>query len=188
MAADVDPQAREILEFWRSAGPQRWFAKSAEFDEEVRARYRETHFAAARRALDSWITTPEGALALILLLDQFPRNLWRACAHAWATDPLALSVARRGVSQSFDRQGPQDLRVFWYLPFEHSESLADQDRCVRLMQDWADEGGDAEFLKWAHVHRDVIVQFGRFPHRNGALGRQTTPEEQAFLDAGGFAG
>lgn len=173
----------EILRFWREAGYDRWFGKDEAFDASCR-RFEAAHFAAARRALDDWLGTPESALALVLLLDQFPRNFWRGSAHAWATDPLARRLTDRAVSAGHDQAVPLELRLFFYLPFEHSEDMADQERSVALNR----ASGDAEALKWALVHHDIISRFGRFPHRNGALGRDTTPEEQAFLDAGGFGG
>jgi len=178
----------DIVGFWRGAGPKRWFAKSAAFDEAIRLKFEPTHFAAARGEYDAWAGSAEGALALLILLDQFPRNLWRNSAHAFATDPLARHVADRAVAAGHDRRVEPDLRPFFYLPFEHSEALADQDRSVALHEALAAETADPEVAKWAYGHRDVIVRFGRFPHRNRALGRTTTPEEQAFLDEGGFAG
>ena len=120
----------------------------------------------------------------MILLDQFPRNLYRNSAHAVATDPKARSIARAAVEAGFDRQVDPALRTFFYLPFEHSEDLADQDYGLALNT----EAGDPDNIKWAAIHRDIIVQFGRFPHRNGALGRVTTPQEQEFLDEGGFSG
>jgi uncharacterized protein (DUF924 family) len=114
--------------------------------------------------------------------------MWRGSAHAYATDPLARSVAEAALAQGLDRQVDPKLRPFFYLPFEHSERIEDQERAVTLCQALHDEAGDESTLKWAVLHRDIIARFGRFPHRNAALGRQTTPEEQAFLDEGGFAG
>ena len=127
---------------------------------------------------------PEGALALLILLDQFPRNMFRGAARAFATDPLARAIAAGALLKGFDAQVPPEMRGFFYLPFMHSEDLADQERCVALYQ----AAGDADGLKWAQEHADIIRRFGRFPHRNAVLGRASTPEEQAFLDSGGFAG
>lgn len=132
--------------------------------------------------------TAEGSLALLILLDQIPRNVWRGTAHAYATDPLARAFCERALGAGHDRRTANDLRVFYYLPLEHSERLEDQDRCERLVVDWVAQGGDPDFLKWVRVHRDVVARFGRFPHRNAALGRETTAAERAFLEAGGFAG
>jgi uncharacterized protein (DUF924 family) len=171
----------DILRFWTEAGPERWFTKDDNFDADCR-RFEAAHLAAARREFDGWAETAEGALALVLLLDQFPRNLYRGTAHAFATDGLARRVAEAAVEAGHDRLVDLALRNFCYLPFEHSESLSDQERCVAL------SSFDPEALKWAVIHRDIIARFGRFPHRNPALGRETTPEEAAFLSEGGFAG
>ncbi|WP_395673829.1 DUF924 family protein [Phenylobacterium sp.] len=174
----------DILGFWRQAGPQKWYAKHSGFDDSIRLKFEPSHHRAACGDYDSWAATPEGALALLILLDQFPRNLYRGSAHAWATDPKARAIARAATSAGFHMQVEPVLRQFFVLPFEHSENLADQDYSLAL----AAELGDEEILKWAKVHRDIIVRFGRFPHRNVALGRTTTADEQAFLDDGGFAG
>ncbi len=175
---------QEILDFWSSAGPSAWFKKDTAFDDELRHHFEAAHHAAARGELSDWEQNAEGALALILLLDQIPRNIYRDSAHAFATDPLAQAAADRALSAGHDRATPMPLRIFFYLPFEHAENLAQQARCVALME----ATSDAEFVKYAIIHRDIIARFGRFPHRNAALGRLTTTEEQAFLDAGGFAG
>jgi uncharacterized protein (DUF924 family) len=176
-----------VIAFWLAAGPKCWFAKDDAFDAEIRTRFEGLHHQAARGELADWASDWQGSLALILLLDQFPRNLYRGSGHAFATDPLALSLARKAIASGQDRAAPADLRVFFYLPFEHSEVLADQDRCVALCEALdAREGSD--WARWARQHRDIIVRFGRFPHRNAALGRETTSEEQEFLDSGGFSG
>jgi uncharacterized protein (DUF924 family) len=146
------------------------------------------HPAAAGAQYDAGRVVAAGALALVILLDQFPRNLYRGSGHAFATDPLARTITRQAIARGFDRQTEALLRPFFYLPFEHSEILADQDEGIALCQALADEAGDTETLKWARIHRDIIERFGRFPHRNRALGRATTAQEQAFLDDGGFAG
>lgn len=182
-AAPVD-----VIGFWRHAGREKWFRKDYRFDEAIRLRFEPVHFAAARGEYDGWRATPDGCLALLLLLDQFPRNLWRGSAHAFATDPLARTVARHAVLADFDQEIEPALRPFCYLPFEHSEDMADQELSVRLCEALRDATGDEETLKFAVLHRDIIARFGRFPHRNRPLGRETTAEEQAFLDDGGFAG
>ncbi|THD63684.1 DUF924 family protein [Phenylobacterium sp.] len=174
----------DILSFWRTAGPEKWFKKVIAFDEAIRLKFEPTHHAAARGEYDGWASTAEGALALLILLDQFPRNLYRRSAHAFATDPKARAIARAAIEQGLDKQVEPDLRNFFYLPFEHSEDLADQDYGLALVA----EAGVADDLKWAGIHRDIIARFGRFPHRNAALGRTTTPAEQEFLDEGGFSG
>ena len=175
-----------IIAFWQDAGRKAWFAKTPEFDAAIRRRFTAAHHAAARGELAFWADNAEGALALLLLLDQFPRNLWRGSAHAFATDPLARSLARSAVDDGHDRSFPAPLRSFFYLPFEHSEALADQDLAVHLCEALERETG--ENADWARKHRDIIVRFGRFPHRNRILGRTSTPEELAFLAEGGFAG
>jgi uncharacterized protein (DUF924 family) len=126
---------------------------------------------------------PEGALGLVILLDQFPRNMFRGSAQAFATDPLARAAANRALARGFDQATDEMMRPFFYLPFMHSELLADQDRCLRLHEAF----GDPELLKYATNHRDIVMKFGRFPHRNCAMGRDTTPAELQFLDGGGFA-
>jgi uncharacterized protein (DUF924 family) len=175
--------AAEIVRFWRDAGPKAWFAKNDTFDGRCRG-FEAEHHAAARRELAEWETDAEGALALVLLLDQIPRNIFRNSAHAFATDPLAAQVAGRAIERGFDAATDSALRVFFYLPYEHAEDLALQERCVVLTEAL----GNAEFTKYAKLHRDIIARFGRFPHRNGVLGRRSTPEELAFLADGGFAG
>ncbi|WP_309092119.1 DUF924 family protein [Phenylobacterium sp.] len=174
----------DILGFWRQAGPAKWFARNAAFDEAIRLKFEPTHHAAARGEYDAWAGTPEGALALVILLDQFPRNLYRGSGHAFATDGKARAVAKAAVARGWHREVEPGLAQFFVLPFEHSEDLADQDQGLAV----ARELGDAEVIKWVEIHRDIIVRFGRFPHRNPMLGRITTPAEQAFLDDGGFAG
>jgi uncharacterized protein (DUF924 family) len=174
----------DIVDFWRAAGPKRWFSKDARFDAAIRLKFEATHHAAARGEYDGWIETAEGALALLILLDQFPRNHYRASPHAYATDPLARKAAREAIRLGHDQAVEPAMRTFFYLPFEHSEDLADQDRSVALCEAEARRTGDENDLKWARNHRDIIARFGRFPHRNRALGRETTPEEQAFLDEG----
>ena len=174
----------DILGFWRAAGPQKWYAKSEAFDSAIRLKFEPVHHAAARGVYDDWTATAQGSLALLILLDQFPRNLYRGSGHAFATDGKARAVARAAVEAGFHLAVEPDLRQFFVLPFEHSEDLADQDYGLSL----ATELGDAEVLKWVVIHRDIIARFGRFPHRNPCLGRETTPEEQAFLDDGGFGG
>ncbi len=174
----------DVIGFWRSAGPEKWFKRVHAFDEAIRLKFEPVHMRAARGEYDAWAERAEGALALLILLDQFPRNLYRGSAHAFATDPKARVVARAAIEQGFDREVEPILRNFFYLPFEHSEDLADQDYGIALMT----EAGHADNLKWGVIHRDIIVKFGRFPHRNPAFGRMTTPDEQEFLDEGGFGG
>ncbi len=174
----------DVVKFWTEAGRKLWFAKDEAFDGEIRARFEAVHHAAARGELDDWAETARGALALLLLLDQFPRNLFRASPHAFATDPLARKVARAATDRGFEQAFEPDLRQFFLLPFSHSERLEDQDRALAL----AEASGDAGLVKWANIHRDIISRFGRFPHRNACLARAATAAEQAFLEGGGFAG
>ena len=176
-----DVTSADVVSFWREAGPTHWFAKDDAFDAQFERRFREAHFAAARRELDGWADTAEGALALLLLLDQFPRNVFRGTGHAYATDPLARHFAMSMVETGRDAEVERELRMFCYLPFQHSEAMADQERAVALLQ-------AMDQAKWALHHRDIIRRFGRFPHRNSALGRESTPEEREFLREGGFGG
>ena len=173
-----------VLTFWRTSGPDKWFEKDTAFDDAIRAQFLETYQAAAAGKLSDWEQTAEGALALTLVLDQFPRNMFRGDARTYAADPQALAVAKRAIERGFDQKMALSDRQFFYLPFEHSEALADQERSCELCR----LTGDADLLKWAELHADIIRRFGRFPHRNAALGRATAPEEQAFLDADGFKG
>ena len=172
----------EIVSFWREAGPDKWFEHDDSFDQAIRLRFLPTYEAAANGKLAAWEESVEGALALVLLLDQFPRNMFRGDARAFATDVLARAVADRALARGLDQATDLTLRPFFYLPFMHSEALTDQDRSVRLYQAL----GEAEELRYATEHRDIVQRFGRFPHRNRALVRDTTPAEQAFLEADGF--
>ena len=174
----------DIVSFWREAGPEKWFEKDDEFDLMIRSRFLAIHEAAARGELAAFEESAEGALALLILLDQFSRNMFRNSARAFATDHLARAVADRALARGFDQEADTTMRPFFYLPFMHSELLADQDRCLQLYEAF----GDPEQLKFAVTHRDIIAKFGRFPHRNRVLGRETTPAEREFLEGGGFAG
>lgn len=175
--------AAQVVDFWRDAGAARWFRKDEAFDAQFRERFLATHEAAARGELNDWRDSANGSLALLILLDQFPRNSFRNTARMFATDAMAREVARAAIDAGFDRQIAAEMRAFMYLPFEHSESVADQDRSIELTA-----GLDNETKRYAVMHRDIISRFGRFPHRNAVLGRVTTPDEQKFLDEGGFAG
>jgi len=177
------PDPAQVLDFWREAGPKRWFAKDPAFDADFKARFEAWHQAAAAGALDGWATSADGALALLILLDQLPRNAWRDSARQFETDARAVAVARAAVAAGLDRQVEAPLRAFFYTPFMHSEAPADQERSVELNATL-----DANTQRYAVHHRDIISRFGRFPHRNALLGRATTPEEQRYLDEGGFKG
>ena len=182
MSTDITPS--DVVAFWKEAGPSKWFAKEDAFDALFHDRFRDAHFTAARRGLDHWAETAEGVLALLILLDQFPRNCFRGTGHAFATDPLARMFALRALDAGFDRAMENDLRRFFYLPLQHAEDRALQDRQMALFQAMERPADD----RWAEHHHAVIERFGRFPHRNRALGRETTAEEQAFLEADGFRG
>jgi uncharacterized protein (DUF924 family) len=182
-AQPVPPPAAAVVAFWRAAGPKAWFAKDEEFDQRFREQFAALHEEAASGRLSDWLKSPVGALALVLLLDQYPRNAFRGTARAFATDGAAREAAAAAIAAGHDRAVEADLQSFFYLPYEHSESLADQDRSVELMTRL---GPDT--LKWAEAHRDIIRRFGRFPHRNAIVDRATTAEEQQFLDGGGFSG
>jgi uncharacterized protein (DUF924 family) len=168
----------EVLAFWVSdATSKHWFARSDEFDARLRDVLGPLHARAAAGELDDWTATPRGALALVILLDQAPRNLFRGSAQAFATDPAALRHARAVVDAGLDRDMTESERVFLYLPFEHTEDLADQNRCIELCSALP----TPMYREFAVRHRDIIARFGRFPHRNALLGRDSTPEELEFL-------
>ncbi|MBK3662363.1 DUF924 domain-containing protein [Bradyrhizobium diazoefficiens] len=173
-----------VLAFWREAGRERWYKPSDAFDAEVRRRFLPLWQKAAAGELVSWEDCDDGALALVIVLDQFPRNMFRGTPEAFASDPLARDVARRAIARGADRRIDPLLLEFLYLPFMHSEHLPDQLHCVALFENT----DNAENLKYAREHADIIARFGRFPHRNRLLGRDSTAEERAFLDSGGFAG
>ncbi len=176
-------QPADVLAFWREAGPDKWFVRDDAFDAEIREKFLAPYEAAAAGRLADWETTPDGALALVIVLDQFPRNMFRGEARCFAADPLARAAANRALKRGDELDVPERERGFFFLPFMHSEDIADQNRCVALCR----EAGDQN-LTYALTHQDIIRRFGRFPHRNAALGRATTPEEQAYLDADGFKG
>jgi uncharacterized protein (DUF924 family) len=160
---------------------QAWFTKNAAFDEEVRSRFLDEYQQAATGQLNHWQESPYSCLALILLLDQFPRNMFRGQPQAFATDSHALALAQYAVSQGFDQQLLPVQRWFIYMPFEHSENLAHQRRCVELFSTLKNDPDSASTIDYAYRHLQVIERFGRFPHRNPILGRESTPEEVAFL-------
>ncbi len=175
--------AAAIVQFWSEAGLDRWFEKDELFDDELRRRFLGEHFAAVRGERDEWGETPEGALALLILLDQIPRNIFRGTAHMFATDGLALTFARRFLRDGVDALHEPDFRMLFYLPFTHSEVPEDQDVSVERRRLLGPRGE-----RRAREHRDIIRRYGRFPHRNRCLGRRSTPDEEAFLVSGGFVG
>ena len=177
------PRALEVLEFWKQAGPGLWFAKDENFDRLFRERFLADHEAAARGELMHWQSTAEGAFALVILLDQFPRNAFRGHPRMYETDALARKVAGTAFAAGYDRLMPEELRKFFVLPFAHSEDLADQDRSVAFARRIGPH--DAER---AEHHRDIVRRFGRFPHRNAILKRESTKEEIQYLEQGGFQG
>jgi len=171
-----------VIQFWRDeVGAARWFVTDAALDAAIRARYAPLWEGARTGALDAWQEMPEGALALVIVLDQFPRNMFRGSALAFASDPQALAAAKRAVANRFDLRLPTALRQFLYMPFMHTEDLASQDRCVALFLERL--GPNAYDLPYAREHRAQISRFGRFPARNAALGRDSTEVEIAYLQA-----
>ncbi|BCJ89708.1 hypothetical protein IZ6_04430 [Terrihabitans soli] len=178
----VDPRA--VIAYWRAAGSGRWFRGNAQFDAETGRRLGSLYYWAGAGMLDHLAKTAEGALALVILLDQVPRNMFRGTARAFATDGHARDIARYALSRGFDSRVNRLMRTFFYLPFMHSEDEIDQELCLALYK----ELGDKESLQYAKIHFDIIQKFGRFPHRNDALGRPTSTAEEQFLAAGGFSG
>ncbi len=174
--------AQDVLSFWFGQPPARWFTKDAAFDQEVAQRFGATLEQALAGDLAAWAATPRGALALIIVLDQFSRNTLRGSARAFAGDGAALATARSLVAGGHDKTLTTAKRQFSYLPFEHSENLADQQASVRLFKQLAqDDAQAAGLVEWAQRHLDIVARFGRFPHRNAALGRASTAEETEFL-------
>jgi uncharacterized protein (DUF924 family) len=180
----TDQAALDLLAFWWGAGEAAWFRSDPDFDAQCQARFGAWHDRAAAGTLESWERDPAGALALILLLDQIPRNIFRGTPHAFATDAAGLAVADRALARGFDKAYPIPEKRFFYLPYTHAEDMAAQERCVDLNR----ISGDKEGYHYAMIHMDVIRRFGRFPHRNDILGRDNTPEELAYLQTGGFSG
>ena len=182
--ADAVPaEAAAVVGFWLGAGPDRWFAKDPAFDARFRDRFLAAHEAAVRGELAGWAGVADAALARVILLDQFPRNAFRGTPRMYASDAQARDAADAAIAAGHDRRVPEALRLFFYLPFGHSEASADQARSVALAEALGEPTADH-----ARHHRDLVARFGRFPHRNAILGRPETPEERAFLDAGGYAG
>ena len=173
--------ASDVLRFWFDRDRKAWFEKNPAFDDEIRGRFLQLYERASKEELASWCKEPTSCLALVLLLDQFPRNMFRGAAKAFAADPLARAAARVIVDRGWDKTMTPDERMFAYLPFEHSESLADQELCLALMTQISLFAETADLPKWAEAHLVIIRRFGRFPHRNVALGRESTPEELEFL-------
>ena len=176
--------AREVLRFWlEETAPERWFQKDTAFDEHVRARFCKTHATVASLCHEVCLTDPYTALAAVIVLDQFSRNMFRGTPRAFASDANALRLAEAAIARGFDARVPNQARLFFYLPFEHAEDAVAQTRCVALMATLS----DPERLKWAAAHQRIIERFGRFPHRNAVLGRHSTAQELAFLEEPGSA-
>ena len=177
--------SRDVLQFWFGDVPgerrKAWFVKDPAFDTEIRARFLELYEAAARGELEDWKNAAESALALVLVTDQFPRNMFRGKARAFSTDPIALAVAQHVISLKWDTNMRAVERMFAYLPFEHSEVLADQERSMQLFAPLGGFDATKDTPEFARRHREIVNRFGRFPHRNAALGRPGTPEEIEFL-------
>ena len=176
--------SQTVLEFWVQAGPKKWWKKDEGFDAEIARRFGGTHVEAANRLREDWLQTPDATLALIIVLDQFSRNLFRNSPNAFAQDEYCRSIVKSAMEAGTDRLTHEDINEFFYLPLMHSEDISDQKLCLSEMERLGKEGN----VKAAKEHLDIIEKFGRFPHRNAVLGRRTTVEEQAFLDAGGFSG
>src|SRR5262245_28607316 len=173
-----DHRAEEVLRFWFGQEPKRWFEKNATFDAEIRSRFLPLYEQLSSNA--DWLSGPRDCLARIIVLDQFPRNMFRGTPRAFAADPLALAAAKHMVAKGYDQDLPSVEKQFAYLPFEHSESLPDQERACQLMKTL-----DEDLYGWAVKHKVIIERFGRFPHRNEILGRESMPEEIAFLETPG---
>lgn len=176
-------QPETVADFWHPLGHAVWFGKDPAFDQRFRLAFATEYDAAARGELMPWLSTPLGALSLVILLDQYPRNSFRGTPRMYATDPLARLAADAALRASHDHRVPPEVRGFFYLPFGHSEHLSDQDRAVALCADLPEPAPSH-----SRGHRDTIARFGRFPHRNAILGRTPTAEETTWLAAGGFAG
>lgn len=184
MTDSSNSAAKEIVDFWISAGPEKWFEKDTAFDQEIAEKFEKLIEPAHEGKMDDWSASAEGALALILLLDQFPRNLYRDSDRAYHCDPKAISIAEEAISRHHDQAYENPVRRFYYLPFMHSENLEHQNYCIELCT----RSNDEEGVKYSEIHADIIRKFGRFPHRNRVLGRTSSREEIEFLENGGFAG
>ena len=179
-------EPEEIVAFWlHDVGERGWYAVDDAVDAEIRARFLASWEAARRGEREFWLNGPRGALAYMILTDQFPRNMFRGDARAFATDERARAGARTAIAHDWDMGIREPERVFFYMPFEHSEEIADQDLSIRYTAERMPERG-AGYALHARAHAEIIRRFGRFPFRNAALGRATTAAEQVFLDAGGY--
>ena len=176
----------DVLGFWLDkVGPEGWYAVDEKVDAEIREKFLETWEAARQGGLSLWMTYPSGALAYIILTDQFPRNMFRGSGKAFATDRVALAMAKIAVDRNWDLKIDEPARQFFYMPMMHSECISDQERCIRMVMTRMPETGDMN-LPHARAHREVIRKFGRFPYRNDALERRTSEPETAYLEQGGY--
>ena len=176
----------EILKYWLDdVGPKGWYDASEALDAEIREKFEQTWNAACGGTFSLWLTYPSGALAYLILTDQFSRNMFRATAKAFASDGAALAVAKSVIDKGWDLKIAEPARQFFYMPLMHSENQCDQDRCVRLVCERMPNTRESIMLH-ARAHRDVIRQFGRFPYRNAALGRSNTTAETAYIAQGGY--
>ncbi len=198
---DIDTSAERVLRFWFGTTDEdgmsaaevaaRWFGKAAAFDGAIREQFGEDHAAVMRGERDRWLTSARGRLAYLIVLDQMSRNMFRDTPRMFAGDELALAAAMRGIDLGMDRTLAGDLRAFYYLPLMHSERLEVQQRCVELFRSFTEESEGrvrermAHSLTYAIAHRDIVAKWGRFPHRNAVLGRESTPEEKVFLEQPG---
>lgn len=167
-----------VLDFWfNDLVPKDWFVKNEDLDKRIADRFAALHLALSREVGEAWRATPDARLALVIVFDQFPRNIYRGSPLAFATDGLALKEAKAALAVGADKSIDENRRAFFYMPFEHAEDMDEQERCVALFEAL----GNENYLDYAHQHLDVIKRFGRFPHRNPILGRTSTPEEKAYL-------
>jgi uncharacterized protein (DUF924 family) len=179
----IENRAGEVITFWQEAGPESWYRQDAAFDRTIRDRFGALWDSACAGGCDHWAMGPKGALGLIILTDQFPRNMFRDSPRAFASNARALRIAALAITHAWDLRVAEPMRQFFYLPFMHSEMLTDQDRSVRLFKARMATGDN---LLHARAHREVIRRYGRFPYRNAALGRISTPQEDVFLASGGY--
>ncbi|MDA3855311.1 MAG: DUF924 domain-containing protein [Candidatus Woesearchaeota archaeon] len=175
-------ESKDVIEFWFNLEPKAWFEKNPELDKKIREKFEDLYYKAINLGLTSWEEDPESTLALIILLDQFPRNMYRGTTKSFASDNLALNVAKRAIEKGFNKKVKRG-RNFFYMPFMHSESLNEQEKCVEFFEEMAKEKGLdlKESTKYANLHKEIIKEFGRFPYRNEILGRESTIEEIKYL-------
>ncbi len=175
----------EILNYWLDEiGPDGWYRGGEDLDAEIRSRFESTWERAMSGSLSLWLTYPSGTLAYIILVDQFPRNMFRDTEKSFASDDIARAAAKMAIAKSWDLKIDGPARQFFYMPLMHSECLTDQDRCIRVAKSRMDD--DEKLLLHAKAHREVIRTYGRFPTRNAALGRKNKPQEETYLDQGGY--